>query len=64
MEALLRRRKRAPVYRVLKGVACFFLAFLLGGTIFLSTNAQAREAFFGWVREMCIRDSWQTGWSS
>ncbi len=25
MEALLRRRKRAPVYRVLKGVACFFL---------------------------------------
>ena len=51
MEALLRRRKRAPVYRVLKGVACFFLAFLLGGTIFLSTNAQAREAFFGWVRE-------------
>ena len=37
MEALLRRRKRAPVYRVLKGVACFFLAFLLGGTIFLST---------------------------
>ena len=35
MEALLRRRKRAPVYRVLKGVACFFL---LGGTIFLSTN--------------------------
>ena len=51
MEALLRRRKRAPVYRVLKGVACFFLAFLLGGTIFLSTNSQAREAFFGWVRE-------------
>ena len=51
MEALLRRRKRAPVYRVLKGVACFFLAFLLGGPIFLSTNAQAREAFFGWVRE-------------
>lgn len=51
MEALLRRRKRAPVYRVLKGVACFFLAFLLGGTIFLSTNAQAREAFFGWVWE-------------
>lgn len=51
MEALLRRRKRAPVYRVLKGVACFFLAFLLGGTIFLSTNAQARKAFFGWVRE-------------
>ena len=51
MEALLRRRKRAPVYRVLKGVACFFLAFLLGGTIFLSTNAQAREAVCGWVRE-------------
>lgn len=51
MEALLRRRKRAPVYRVLKGVACFFLAFLLGGTIFLSTNAQAREAFFGWLSE-------------
>lgn len=51
MEALLRRRKRAPVYRVLKGVAFFFLAFLLGGTIFLSTNAQAREAFFGWLSE-------------
>ena len=31
--------------------AAILLAVLLGGTVFLSTNAQAREAFFGWVRE-------------
>lgn len=51
MAKLLRRRRRLPVYRGLQRAACLFLAFLLGGALLLSTNAQAREAFFGWVKE-------------
>lgn len=51
MDWLLHRRKRLPVYRGLQRAACLFLAFLLGGALLLSTNAQAREAFFGWARE-------------
>lgn len=51
MAKLLHRRKRLPVYRGLQRAACLFLALLLGGALLLSTNAQAREALFGWVRE-------------
>ena len=43
MEALLRRRKRAPVYRVLKGVACFFL---LGGT----TMSRRQHTVIGFLK--------------
>ena len=51
MEKFLRRRKRLSVYRGLQRAACLFLACLLGGAVLLSTNAQAREALFGWVKE-------------
>lgn len=51
MEKFLRRRKRLSVYRGLQRAACLFLACLLSGAVLLSTNAQAREALFGWVRE-------------
>ena len=51
MARLIRRHRHKGRYRGLRRAACVLLAGLLGGTVFLSTNAQAREAFFGWVRE-------------
>ena len=51
MTRLERRHRNKRLYRGLRRAACVLLAVLLGGTVFLSTNAQAREAFFGWVRE-------------
>ena len=51
MDRLLRRRKRLTLYRNFKRAACLFLVFLLGGAVLLSTNAQARQVVFGWVRE-------------
>lgn len=52
MAKLLRRHKRAPARRAMRRVACLVLVCLLGSGVFLTTNAQAREAFFGWVREI------------
>ena len=53
MNALLnldrRRRKRR---RIRHRVASVFLAFLLGASIFLATNPEARAAFLAWVREV------------
>ena len=51
MAKLLRRHKRAPARRAMRRVACLALVCLLGSGVFLTTNAQAREAFFGWIRE-------------
>ena len=51
MAKLLRRRKRAPARRAMQRAACLVLVCLLGSGVFLTTNAQAREAFFGWVSE-------------
>lgn len=51
MKKVLRRHRRLPIYRGLQRAACLFLACLLGGAVLLSTNAQAREIVFGWVRE-------------
>ena len=53
MEALValdkRRNKRRRVWH---RIASVFLAFLLGASIFLATNPEARAAFFAWVREV------------
>lgn len=53
MEALValdkRRNKRRRVWH---RVASVFLAFLLGASIFLATNPEARAAFLAWVREV------------
>ncbi len=51
MKKVLRRHRRLPIYRGLQRAACLFLAFLVGGVVLLSTNAQAREIVFGWVCE-------------
>ena len=52
MAKLLRRHKRAPARRAMRRVACLVLVCLLGSGVFLTTNAQAREAFFGWVSQI------------
>ena len=47
----LRRRTSHPAARkVLVRAAGFFLALLLSGTVWLSLDARARDAFFGWLR--------------
>lgn len=44
----LRRKRR----RIRHRVASVFLAFLLGASIFLAVNPEARAAFLAWVREV------------
>lgn len=39
-------------WSALKGVACFLAALCLSGAVLLGTNAQAQEAFFGWVNTL------------
>ena len=39
-------------WSALKGVACFLVALCLSGAVLLGTNAQAQEAFFGWVNTL------------
>lgn len=52
MEALCRKAKRRPHRKVWRAVACAALVLLLSGTSYLGLNAQAREAFFGWVTQI------------
>lgn len=52
MEKLCRQAKRRPYRKVWKAVACAALVLILGSTSYLGLNAQAREAFFGWVTQI------------
>ena len=52
MEKLCRQAKRRPYRTVWKAVACAALVLILGSTSYLGLNAQAREAFFGWVTQI------------
>lgn len=45
-------KRRSKRRRVWHRVASVFLAFLLGASIFLATNPEARAAFLAWVREV------------
>ena len=49
MRRLIRKHEYAGFYRGLKRAACFFLAILLSGGMWLSVDAEAREAVFGWL---------------
>ena len=52
MEAATYQRKKHPVHKVwLSRVAGVLLAILLAGSALLTFSAEARAAFFGWVRE-------------
>lgn len=52
MKKLCRQAKRRPYRKVWKAVACAALVLILGSTFYLGLNAQAREAFFGWVTQI------------
>lgn len=52
MKKLCRQAKRRPYRTVWKAVACAALVLILGSTSYLGLNAQAREAFFGWVTQI------------
>ena len=52
MKKLLKRQKSPVLYWVQRSVACFLLVVLLGGASVLTFSAEARAAFFGWVREV------------
>ena len=46
------RRANHPVlYKLAKSVACFVLAVILTGGVWLTVDAEAREAFIRWVKE-------------
>ncbi|MBR5792201.1 MAG: DUF4367 domain-containing protein [Ruminiclostridium sp.] len=51
MDRLVRKVDRSGWVTGLQRAACFFLALLLGGTAWLTVDAQARETFFGWVSQ-------------
>lgn len=53
-EAIDYHREKRPPFTARKRLlhaACLFLVVLLGGTILLTSNAEVRAAFFGWVRQ-------------
>lgn len=52
MERLLRRADHPIRKRIMKAVACFLLAVLVGGGSVLTFSVEARAAFVTWVREV------------
>ena len=48
------KRKFRPMWKIaLRRVAAFFLTALVGVSAWLAVDTQAREAFFGWAKEVC-----------
>lgn len=58
MKKLIRRTKHPVRRRIMKAVACFLLAALLGVGSVLTFSVEARAAFVGWVRD--IYESYET----
>lgn len=52
MKQLTRRANHPNLYRSAQRVASVVLAILLAGSAWLTVDVQAREAFFGWVKEV------------
>ena len=52
MKKMVLRVDHPVVYYTRKSAACFLLAVLLSATLLFGCSAEAREAFFGWVREV------------
>lgn len=49
---MCRRANHPFLYKSLQRVASIFLAILLGGTIWLTVDVEARAEFFGWVKSV------------
>ena len=58
MEKLIHRAKYPIRKRIMKAVACFLLAVLVGGGSVLTFSVEARAAFVGWARS--IYESYET----
>lgn len=52
MTLLRSNRSSASFPRFLKSAACFALVLLMGCTLYLGTDAEARERFIGWLKEI------------
>ena len=51
MRKVLRRGNHPSVYRGLRRAACFLLALLLSGSVWLTVDTEARDIVFGWISE-------------
>ena len=52
MRRVFRRAKHPIIYKLPKQVACFVLAVVLISGTWLTVDAEARDAFVGWVKEL------------
>ena len=52
IKRMCRRANHPFLYKSLQRVASIFLAILLGGTIWLTVDVEARAEFFGWVKSV------------
>ena len=52
IKKLKRRADNHVLYQSMRRIAVFILALLAAVTIWISVNADARAAFFGWIREI------------
>ncbi len=57
MTLLRSNRSVSSFTRFLKSAACFALVLLMGCTLYLGTDAAARERFIGWLKAVESRDS-------
>ena len=51
MRQVIRRANHPRAYRSLYRVAGFLLAIIVSSSVWLAVDAEAREAFFGWIGE-------------
>lgn len=51
MKRVIRRGRHPVAYKYLHRAACFLIAVTLVGASWLTVNAEARGAFFAWVRQ-------------
>lgn len=49
---LYRRANHPYLYLIARKVASFLLALLIGGSVWLTVDKEARAAFFGWIKEV------------
>lgn len=52
IKKLIRRAMHPILYQSMRRIAVIFLALLLAGTIWITIDAHARAAFFGWFSEI------------
>ena len=52
MQKLVRRANHPIRYRAMQVVACLLLVILLSGCAVLAVSSEAREALYGWVKEV------------